>query len=82
VEERGAVLSLTRVRSLLAGRVDEGDIEARAQELLSAAVLKRLQTSQSVVVPVEGLDPSTAATVSTRVQKVKFSGFTPNLPLY
>jgi predicted kinase len=56
VEERGAVLSLTRVRTLLAGRVPEGDIEVRAHELLRAAVAKRLEANQSVVVPVETLD--------------------------
>jgi hypothetical protein len=56
VEERGAVLSLTRVRALLAGRVPEGDIEVRAHELLGAAVAKRLEANQSVVVPVETLD--------------------------
>jgi predicted kinase len=56
VEERGAALSLIRVRELLAGRVDESDIEARAHELLTAAVSKRLQANQSVVVPIEGFD--------------------------
>jgi predicted kinase len=56
IEERGAVLSLARVRTLLAGRVSAEDIEARAQQLLLAAVLKRLQANQSVVVPIEGLD--------------------------
>jgi predicted kinase len=56
VEERGAALSLTRVRTLLAGRVSESEIETRAQELLAAAVLKRLQAHQSVVVAIEGLD--------------------------
>jgi predicted kinase len=56
IEERGAVLSLARVRALLAGRVSAGDIEARAQQLLVAAVLKRLQANQSVVVAIEGLD--------------------------
>ena len=56
VEERGAALSLTRVRALLAGRVGAGDMEARSQELLVAAVLKRLQANQSVVVAIEGLD--------------------------
>jgi predicted kinase len=56
VEERGAVLSLARVRALLAGRVDAGDIEARAQQLLVAAVAKRLQAHESVVVAIEGLD--------------------------
>jgi hypothetical protein len=56
VEERGAVLSLTRVRALLAGRVPDADIEVRARELLGAAVAKRLGASQSTVVPVETLD--------------------------
>lgn len=56
VEERGAVLSLTRVRALLAGRVPEADIEVRARELLGAAVAKRLGASQSTVVPTETLD--------------------------
>ena len=56
VEERGAALSLIRVRELLAGRVQDSDIEARAHELLTAAVAKRLQANQSVVVPIEGFD--------------------------
>jgi len=58
IQERGAVLSLARVRTLLAGRVPESEIEARAAELLTAAVRKRLEASQSVVVPVETLDPA------------------------
>jgi predicted kinase len=58
IQERGAVLSLARVRTLLAGRVPEGEIEDRAAELLTAAVRKRLQANQSVVVPVETLDPA------------------------
>lgn len=58
IQERGAVLSLARVRTLLAGRVPEDEIEARAAELLTAAVRKRLEASQSVVVPVETLDPA------------------------
>lgn len=56
IQERGAVLSLARVRELLAGRVPDGEIEARAHELLGAAVLKRLQANQSIVVPVETLE--------------------------
>jgi len=56
VEERGAVLSAAKVRNLLTGRVPDGDIEMQAEKLLSAAVLKRLQAGQSVVVPLEGLD--------------------------
>jgi predicted kinase len=56
VEERGSALSLSRVRTLLTGRVSEGDIEDRAQQLLAAAVLKRLEAHQSVVVAIEGLE--------------------------
>jgi predicted kinase len=58
IQERGAVLSLPRVRALLAGRVPDDEIEARAHELLAGAVRKRLQAGQSVVVPVETLDAS------------------------
>jgi hypothetical protein len=54
-EERGALLSLDRVRKLLAGRVAEEELEARANELLDAAVLKRLQAGESVVVVAEGI---------------------------
>ncbi len=58
VEERGATLAPTRVRALLAGRVDESEIEERAGELLAGAVLKRLQSEQNVVLPLEGFDAS------------------------
>ena len=58
VEERGAVLSLAKVHALLEGRVKPEEIEARSRELLDAAILKRLQASQSVVVPIPGFDPS------------------------
>jgi hypothetical protein len=58
VEERGATLAPTRVRRLLAGRVAEGEIEERANELLAGAVLKRLESEQSVVLPLEGFDAS------------------------
>jgi hypothetical protein len=56
IEERGAVLSIGRVRTLLAGKVPEDQIEERAAELLTAAVQKRLGAKQTVVVPVEGFD--------------------------
>ena len=58
VEDRGAMLALTRVRALLAGRVAESEIEERARELLAGAVLKRLQSGQSVALPLEGFDAS------------------------
>jgi hypothetical protein len=56
IEERGAAMSLPKVRKLLAGRVPESEIEERSRALLDAAVLKRLESSQTVVVPMEGLD--------------------------
>ena len=56
IEERGAVLAPGRVRELLAGRVPAEDLDARADELLTAAVTKRLQDGLSVVVPLEGFD--------------------------
>lgn len=55
VEAQNAVLSLDKVRALLAGRVDEDEIEARASELLGAAVTKRLQGEESVVVAADTL---------------------------
>ena len=57
LEERGVAFSLAKVRTLLAGRVPDDEIDARAQELLDAAVSKRMQSSQSVALALEGLDP-------------------------
>lgn len=56
IDERGAVLSLPKVRALLAGKVPDDQIEARAGELLTAAVQKRLAAKQTVVIPIEGFD--------------------------
>jgi len=58
IEERGAAIAPARVRALLAGRVPEDEIEERAGELLAAAVEKRLAAGQTVVVPLDGLDPA------------------------
>ena len=57
VEERGAVLSLGRVRTLLAGRIPAEQVEARSRELLDVAILNRLRAGQNVVVATEGFDP-------------------------
>jgi hypothetical protein len=57
IEERSALLSLGKVRGLLAGRVPDEDVEGRAVELLDAAVLKRLEAGETVVLVMEGLDP-------------------------
>jgi predicted kinase len=58
IEDRASVLSLERVRTLLAGRVPEEEIGVRASELLRAAASKRLEARQTVVFAANGLDPS------------------------
>jgi predicted kinase len=55
IRDRASLMSLDKVRGLLAGRVAEEDVEPRAAELLDAAVLKRLQASETVVLAAEGL---------------------------
>jgi len=57
IEDRSCVLSLDKVRGLLAGRVPAEEVEERAAELLDAAVLKRLEAGETVVVPVAGVTP-------------------------
>jgi predicted kinase len=57
IDDRGSILSLDKVRGLLKGRVAEEEIEERAQELLAAAMVKRMAASETVVVPAEGVDP-------------------------
>src|SRR3954454_13024774 len=42
IKVRGALLSRPRVEALLAGRVPDADVPARAAELLEATVAKRL----------------------------------------
>jgi predicted kinase len=56
IEDRASLLSLDKVRGLLAGRVGEEELEARAEELLQAAALKRLENRQTVVLAADGLD--------------------------
>ncbi|MFN8132811.1 MAG: hypothetical protein U0R70_14800 [Solirubrobacteraceae bacterium] len=55
LEDRSALFSLAKVRGLLAGRVPDGEIEAKAHELLAAAVQKRLDAGDSVVIIADGL---------------------------
>ena len=57
IEEQSAVLSLDKVRALLTGKVPEAELDAKAQALLDAAAAKRFAAGQTVVVPLEGLDP-------------------------
>src|SRR3954470_14380374 len=58
IEERGALLSLDKVRGLLAGRVDAEQVEERAKELLLAAARKRMEAGETVVIVTETLDPA------------------------
>jgi hypothetical protein len=56
IEDRACLLSLGKVRALLAGRVAEQELQARAEELLHAAASKRLQSRETVVLAADGLD--------------------------
>jgi len=56
-EEKGVVFTLGKIRSLVQGRVPAEELEQRAAELQQAAVTKRLQAGESVVIGAEGLDP-------------------------
>jgi hypothetical protein len=56
IEDRACLLSLGKVRALLAGRVAADDLQARAQELLGAAVSKRMDNRETVVLAAESLD--------------------------
>ena len=56
IEDRASLLSLRKVRALLAGRVAEQELQARAEELLGAAVSKRLESRETVVLAVDSLE--------------------------
>ena len=55
IDKRTTVLSLGKVRVLLTGRVPEEEIPQRAEEVLDAAVLKRLEDNETVVLTADGL---------------------------
>lgn len=55
IEDRASLLSLGKVRGLLAGKVAEAELEVRAGELLQAAVAKRLQNRDTVVLVADGV---------------------------
>ena len=56
ITNRGSLVSLDKVRSLLAGRASEEEIAARATEILDAAILKRLNASETVVIAANGME--------------------------
>jgi hypothetical protein len=51
-----SLLSLGKVRSLLAGRVADQEIAERATEVLDSAVMKRLEAGETVTIAAEGLE--------------------------
>jgi hypothetical protein len=55
IEDRASLLSLDKVRGLLAGRVTAEELEERAEELLQAAVGKRLESRETVVLGADSL---------------------------
>ncbi|MCX6385164.1 MAG: hypothetical protein NTV40_00765 [Solirubrobacterales bacterium] len=57
LEDQAPLLSLDKVRALLAGRVERAEVEERAAQLLDAAVAKRLDAGQTVVIAADGLGP-------------------------
>jgi len=57
IDNKGSLLSLDKVRGLLSGRVADDELDGRAAEVLNAAVLKRLEANETVVVAAEGLEP-------------------------
>jgi hypothetical protein len=56
IEEKPALLSLDKIRGLLAGRVDSDQIESKGAELLTAALTKRLDAGEAVVVATDNLE--------------------------
>jgi AAA domain-containing protein len=58
IQSRSSLLSLDKVRRLIAGRVPEDELESRAEELLDAALRKRLEAGETTVVTAAGLDPA------------------------
>lgn len=56
VQSKGALFSLNKVRKLLKGRVDDSELDGRAEELLGTAVAKRLESGETVVVVTETLE--------------------------
>jgi hypothetical protein len=57
VQNKGAVMSATKVRGLLQGRVPDAELDERTDELLANAVAKRIESSETVVLLAQTLSP-------------------------
>lgn len=58
IEEKGAVLGLNKLKAMVAGKVDEAQLDATAKQLLDATIAKRLEKGEAVVLPTTSLDPA------------------------
>jgi hypothetical protein len=56
LEEPSTLLAMSKIRSLLAGKVPDDQIDAKGGELRDAAAAKRIAAGQSVVLTARGLD--------------------------
>src|SRR3954468_15681923 len=56
IEEQGAVLGIDKLKSMVAGKVDESALDATAKQLLDATIGKRLEKGDAVVLPTATLD--------------------------
>ena len=56
LEDVNVLLSMVRLRRLLAGRVAEEQLEEKARQLLDATATKRLGAGQTVVLALDGFD--------------------------
>jgi predicted kinase len=54
-EEQGAVLGIDKLKSLIAGKVGEDQLEATAKQLLDSTITKRIEKGEAVVFPASGL---------------------------
>ena len=58
LEDTNVLLSMPRLRRLLAGRVADDVIDEKARQLLDATAAKRFAAGQTVVIALEGFDPA------------------------
>ena len=56
LEDNNPLLSMPKLRTMLQGRVAEGEVDDKARALLDATAAKRLASGQTVVIPLETLD--------------------------
>jgi hypothetical protein len=56
LEDANVLLSMARLRRMIAGRVAEEQIEEKARALLDATATKRLASGQTVVIALDGFD--------------------------